>query len=54
MEKKKFDNGLSIMVWGMVSNEGPETIHWINEHGEKFNSDAYITLLSHYFILQEN
>ena len=37
----------------MVSNQGPETIHWINEHGVKFNSDAYITLLSDDFILQE-
>ena len=37
----------------MVFNEGPETINWINEHSEKFNSDAYITLSSDYFILQE-
>ena len=37
----------------MVSNVGPETIHRINEHGDKFNSDAYITLFSDDFILKK-
>ena len=44
-EKKKFGGGINIMVWGMISNEGPETINWINEHGEKLNSSGYIELL---------
>ena len=41
------------MVWGMISNKGPETIHQINEHGEKFNSDKYIKILSDDFIMKE-
>ena len=41
------------MVWGMISHNGPETIHWINPKGEKFNSDGYIELLSDEFILNE-
>ena len=50
-EKKKFGGGINIMVWGMISNEGPETINWINEHGEKLNSSGYIELLSDDYIL---
>ena len=52
-EKKKFGGGINIMVWGMISNEGPETIHWINEHKETFNSEKYIETLSDDFILNE-
>ena len=25
-KKKKFDGGLSVMVWGMISKDGPEEI----------------------------
>ena len=51
-EKKKFNSGLSIMVWGMISHEGPEAIYWINEDGKKFNAEGYIDVLSDDFILE--
>ena len=35
----------------MISHDGPESIFWINEGGQKFNSDEYIDFLSDNFIL---
>ena len=39
------------MVWGIISSDGPEHLIWINRNKEKFNSDAYITMLSNHKIL---
>ena len=34
------------MVWGLITNDGGRHLEWINEHGEKMNSDRYIEMLS--------
>ncbi len=41
-----FNNNLNIMVWGLISGEGAEHLVWINENGEKMNSDNYTDMLS--------
>jgi hypothetical protein len=36
---KKFGGGLNIMVWGIISSNGPEYLIWINRNKEKFNAE---------------
>jgi hypothetical protein len=40
------------MVWGLISNEGPEHLVWINPNGERQNADNYISMLSDDYILE--
>ena len=47
LKKKKVVNGVNIMAWRKISNEGSETIHWINKHEKRLNADSYIDLLSY-------